>query len=256
MNTIRVNRSHLPYQVEKLLVTDWLAILGPIGFSIYNLYRCLADDQEIVTPSIRQVAALIQISSTYVQLHNKLLVYCGLIEIVPGNQGKSNAYVLCSVPAVTPELITKIKKRAAKDKQMKARAGFLRSRPRQPLGLFDRLDNYQPIASIPAVTIKEETKENDPDILERLMQLRGIGDKFAQQLLNNYESYALAAWLDWFENQGAKIGNQAGYLYTALSNGDNLPPVEIGTVNLCKLCQKPTEDTYCADCRQKYNMRH
>lgn len=265
INTMKVARTHLPYQVEKHLVTEWLPILGVVGFALYNFYLCLGDD-EMATPGIRETANHLSISASYVNLYNRLLVYCELIKIVPGEGPKPNGYILLPIPRVTQEAMERIKRKVAKDWQMKTQPGFLRrSSKRQPVGLLDRLDSWEPIR--PDDFIDEAPPENEDDKLtDRIALLRGMRRIDAQKVTASYQNESLYRWLAWFTEMDNRkpnlIGNQASYLFKALENGEEPPPLYYSVSNskVCHLCEtKLASDNlnhYCDGCLDKLGIVH
>lgn len=155
-------RSHLPFQVEKEVVLNWLRIITADGYAIYSFYLCLADDQGVAFPGIRHTADYTGISHPYVQLYNRVLAWAGLIQIETGTLARrgrlpdANRYIIGRVPTVTPQLLNYIKQQAQTDEVMQKRPSFLRrstkrgkrGAPGQP-GLLDRIDAWQPYGDLP-----------------------------------------------------------------------------------------------------------
>lgn len=103
-----------------MVFTDWLPIIGPVGYTIYCLYVWL-DGQHGHRPGIQKVARYLQISPGRLQLYNRILSWIGLIEVVSGHSEgagvghKSHKYRILDVPSVTETLLLQVKEQVESD---------------------------------------------------------------------------------------------------------------------------------------------
>jgi hypothetical protein len=137
--TIRVRdrRQKYQYSVANVVMDEWLPIIGHVGYALYGLYVRLSNLQdERAYPGYSTIMRHMGIGRSTISEHNRLLVICGLIEIVPGDFTTSNDYYLLDIPHITPETRVDIRKRIETGFSVKSinRQTFLK-----------RLDKWQPL---------------------------------------------------------------------------------------------------------------
>ena len=262
---IEIDRKHLPVQVEKTLIWDWMPVLGDGGFSLYMLYRTMGEDNEKPI-GVRRLARHLHMSQTYIQLHSRVLVWSGLLAKISGSSTESNRFIMKAIPAVTPELLASIRNRAQTDKIMLRYPGFLRRETiNQPMGLLDRIDAWRPWASVPVVAsdvlqtqpvvssaqttdvLPPAAVATDADIVAQLAGLRGMRPNDAEQIFNQYDTGRLTGWIAWLNEQGSAIKNPAGYLWTVLRKNQEPPPVA-RPADVCPTCSRRMVAGECLYC--------
>jgi hypothetical protein len=137
---VRDRRQKHQFSVHNRVIDQWLPIVGQAGYALYSLYvRMANNDDERCYPGYTTIGEHLGVSPATISNHNKLLVWCQLLHIEPGNQRKPNDYYILDVPAVTPETLDAIRRAAAAE--LPPNNKFRRT-------VFKRLDKWQPIQAI------------------------------------------------------------------------------------------------------------
>jgi hypothetical protein len=255
--TLEITREHLPYQVEKVLVTAWMPILGPDGFAIYNFYRCLADDGRAASPSLRMTSRHTHTSKTIVLLNNRLLRWTGLIRKISGDQAQSNSYLIRKVPVVTADLLAEIRQKATADAFTGKHPWWLRRQSkRAPAGLLDRIDAWKPWRPIPAVSpqmfpngeaVTRQPQPVDPELADRLAR---FGFDGAARWLSDQSAKLVKEWLDFMDTHPdyrKGLNNAPGLLRRRVENGER-PPLGAAGRDVCPDCGRETINGDCLYC--------
>lgn len=137
---VRDRRQKHQFSIHNRIIDEWQPIIGQAGFTLYSLYvRMAHNNDERCYPGYTTISEHLGISPATISNHNKLLVWCGLLHIEPGNQRKPNDYYILDVPPVTPETLDAIRQTAAAE--LPPDNKFRRT-------IFKRLDKWQPIQAI------------------------------------------------------------------------------------------------------------
>lgn len=115
--TIRVRdrRAIHQYSIQNRVFDDWLPIIGKEGYALYSFYvRCANREDERSYPGYATLQHHLGIGRSTISDTNRLLEWCGLIQIVPGDSSKTNDYYILDAPECTPALLAEV---AAKIKQ-------------------------------------------------------------------------------------------------------------------------------------------
>jgi len=137
---VRDRRQKHQFSVHNRVIDEWLPLIGQAGYALYSLYvRMANNDDERCYPGYTTIGEHLGVSPTTISNHNKLLVWCRLLHIEPGNQRKPNDYYILDVPAVTPEALEAIRQAVAAE--LPPNNKFRRT-------VLKRLDKWQPIQAI------------------------------------------------------------------------------------------------------------
>ena len=109
---VRDRRARYQFSVHNTVIDQWLPILGPIGFTLYSLYCRMANHaDERCFPGYTLIRSHLGLGWSTISDYNKLLEWCELIHIEPGDRKRSNDYYLLDIPEVTPDKLEEITNR-------------------------------------------------------------------------------------------------------------------------------------------------
>jgi hypothetical protein len=92
------------FSVHNLLVDEWYPILGDAGYVLYSFYVRLANRRdERAFPGFKLIRRHFGYGRATIWNYNRLLVWCSLISIVPGNEFNPNQYFILEVPKCDEE---------------------------------------------------------------------------------------------------------------------------------------------------------
>lgn len=207
------------------LVTDWLPVLGR-AYPLYSMYLCLNVLQ--VEIGIRKIAKHLGVSHQTVHEDNRLLVLCGLVEILSGSGSQPNEVHLLEPPPCMARLPTLRAAVAGDDVLVHVRTGILH-RIDHYKPLVERLTPYQRLllTTQPAAAAVAGVQRNGngnghynkpelpPNNLTRkILALAGVQGTN----LNRYADEAVEIVLGhWFEAlSSGRLENPAGYVVNRL----------------------------------------
>ncbi|KAA3661606.1 MAG: hypothetical protein DWQ04_15960 [Chloroflexi bacterium] len=162
---VRDRRSVHQFSIHNRVVDEWFPIITARGFALYSMYcRMASKEEERCYPGYRLIAKHMGMGISTISDYNKLLVWCGLLHIEPGDRNSPNDYYILDIPEVTEDLLARIRKLAGKDVTrleqereeeaqkldaagMKKDAAKLRQKRVGTFysGLLKRLDKWEPI---------------------------------------------------------------------------------------------------------------
>lgn len=152
---VRDRRQKHQFSIHNRVIDEWLPIIGLHGYALYSLYVRMANQtDERCYPGYTTISQHLGIGTTTISNHNRLLVWCGLIHIEPGNRKASNDYYILDIPKVTSEALDSIRQAAMTDLSEKSK--FHRT-------VLNRLDNWQSIQDIWARHRKLSVQVVHPD---------------------------------------------------------------------------------------------
>ena len=138
---IRDRRQKHQFSIHNRLIDEWFGILGQTGFALYCLYCRMADARsESSYPGYSYIQALLGVSRRTIADYNKLLSWCALVHVDPGEAGRHNVYYVLDVPQLTPALLDRIRCCAQAEMDTSADARFNRM-------IVGRVDGWAPIAA-------------------------------------------------------------------------------------------------------------
>jgi hypothetical protein len=138
--TVRDRRQVYQFSIHNLVIDEWLPVITIRGLALYAFYVRLANkEDERSYPGYRLIQEHLGMSPSTISDYNKLLEWCGLIHIEPGDRVTSNDYYILDVPQATPESLNEVRRRAKA--QMNPKSTFLKA-------LLKRLDEWQPIQAL------------------------------------------------------------------------------------------------------------
>lgn len=108
---VRDRRKPHHFTVDNVILDEYLPIVGPIGMALYSLYcRMASFRDEKSYPGYVMIQGHLGISSGTVANYNRLLVWCGLIHIEPGDptRNEANDYYILDPKPVTIDLLNSI----------------------------------------------------------------------------------------------------------------------------------------------------
>jgi hypothetical protein len=133
---VRDRRTSHQFSVHNTVIDQWFPIIGMTGLAIYSLYVRMSNQKdERCWPGFTLIKSHLGISSSTLSDYNRLLTWCELLHIEPGNQKQSNNYYILDVPEVTPDKLTEIADQARKLPKS--------SRLKKPL--LQRVKDWQPL---------------------------------------------------------------------------------------------------------------
>jgi len=112
--TIRVRdrRAKHQFSVHNRIIDQWYPIIGSTGLTLYSLYVRFANfEDERSYPGYTLIQKHLGLGRSTISEYNKLLELCGLIQIVPGDNVRTNDYYLLDIPEVTPETLRELASR-------------------------------------------------------------------------------------------------------------------------------------------------
>ena len=137
---VRDRRQPLQFSVANVVIDEWLPIIGTTGYALYSLYvRMARIDDERCWPGYQMTAQHLGISKGSISNYNRLLSWCRLIHIEPGDRQHANTYYVLAVPEVTAERMIEIRRRA--EGELSPGSSFQRT-------VYDRLDQWEPIQAL------------------------------------------------------------------------------------------------------------
>lgn len=138
--TVRDRRQVHQFSIHNLVVDEWLPIITIWGLGLYTFFVRLANRRdERSFPGYRLIQRHLKMSPTTISHYNKLLVWCGLVHIEPGDRVNSNDYYILDIPKVTPEKLAEIRQQAIE--HFPPGNKFLKA-------LLKRLDKWQPVQAL------------------------------------------------------------------------------------------------------------
>lgn len=108
---VRDRRKPHHFTVDNVILDDYLPLVGPIGMAMYSLYcRMASFRDEKSYPGYVMIQGHLGISSGTVANYNRLLVWCELIHIEPGDptRNEANDYYILDPKPVTADLLNAI----------------------------------------------------------------------------------------------------------------------------------------------------
>ena len=123
---VRDRRAVHQYSVHNRVFDEWLPIIGKEGYALYSFYvRCANREDERSYPGYTTIQHHLKMGRSTISDANRLLEWCGLIQIVSGDSTNTNDYYILDVPecteAVRHEIAEKIKQHyQAEDPKCKA----------------------------------------------------------------------------------------------------------------------------------------
>jgi len=134
---VRDRREKHQFSIHNRVIDEWLPIIDKHGYAMYSLYVRLANKaDERSWPGYTLIERHLGIGPATISNFNRLLTWCGLIHVEPGDRKTSNEYYILNVPTCTPEAIQDIRNKATT--HFPAKSTFLQA-------LLRRLETWQPI---------------------------------------------------------------------------------------------------------------
>lgn len=112
---VRDRRKPNHYRIQNIIFKEWLPIIGLHGYTLYSLYALMATEgEETAWPGYQLIESFLDVSSSTIARYNRLLEWCGLVEIVRFESalGEANHYYLLDEPVVTHDGLYAIRQAA------------------------------------------------------------------------------------------------------------------------------------------------
>jgi len=134
---VRDRREKHQFSIHNRVIDEWLPIIGLPGLALYALYVRMSNKKdEKCYPGYTLIQEHLGMGRATISNYNKLLQWCGLIHIEPGDAVNTNDYYILDIPTVTPEALDRIRSMAVA--KLSESSKFRRL-------VLDRLTNWQPI---------------------------------------------------------------------------------------------------------------
>jgi hypothetical protein len=138
---VKDRRKPRHYRIDNVVFDEWLPLLGTIGYTLYSTYTRMADSSdERSWPGYQLIENHLNISPGSIADYNRLLAWCGLVHIEPGNPvtNTPNNYYILEPEPVSIELLHQIRRQATE--HYAPSHTFL-------IRLIERLENWRPLSS-------------------------------------------------------------------------------------------------------------
>jgi hypothetical protein len=133
---VRDRRQVLQFSIHNWIIDEWIPLIDHAGYTIYSLYVRMSNSlDERAWPGYTLIENHFGIGRATISERNKLLSWCRLVHIEPGDRNHTNDYYILDIPRVTDQALNHLHHKATQlEPTNKFRSTILR-----------RIDNWHPI---------------------------------------------------------------------------------------------------------------